>query len=62
MKRQDLPIVYMPNGAFYIIYKSLFLDCITFKTDNTSPYVMPANLSVDIDTVEDINNIKELGL
>ena len=59
MKRQDLPIVYMPNGAFYIIYKSLFLDRITFMTDNTSPYVMPVNLSVDIDTIEDINNIEK---
>ena len=53
MRRQDLPDVYRPNGAIYItslinLYKNKGFYC-----DNIVPYIMPAERSIDIDTVID---------
>jgi N-acylneuraminate cytidylyltransferase len=49
MRRQDLPLTYVPNGAIYIsrpqelyIYKS-------FYCNKALPYVMPLDRGVDID-------------
>lgn len=59
MRRQDLPPVFMPNGAMYIIKvnsytkkKSLFIE------DNTIPFLMNENKSVDIDTIEDLKLVE----
>ena len=53
-RRQDLPRVFMPNGALYITYVNEFLRTKSLLTDKTIPYVMSTEKSVDIDSLEDI--------
>lgn len=54
MRRQDLPSVYMPNGAIYIINVKSFREGGSFLTNKTLSYVMPEDRSVDIDILTDI--------
>ena len=49
MRRQDLPITYMANGAIYIININSFKDTLCFMTDKTLGYLMPEKMSRDID-------------
>jgi CMP-N,N'-diacetyllegionaminic acid synthase len=56
MRRQDLPSVFMPNGAIYIISSNLFIDLNSFFTDQTSYYLMPIKKSIDIDSKDDLND------
>lgn len=56
--RQDLPPVYMPNGAIYIARASQFLETPRFWNDRTIPFVMPVEESIDLDTTEDIAPIE----
>ncbi len=60
MRRQDLPSVFMPNGAIYIIKTNIFLQNNQLFTDKTLPYEMPENISIDVDTLEDIDKIAKL--
>lgn len=53
-RRQDLPKVYMPNGAIYIITKSEFDANKTLITNRTAMYEMDKAKSIDIDNEEDI--------
>ena len=53
MRRQDLPSVYMPNGAIYIIKVAAFEAKNSFFTDRVSNYLMPQDKSLDIDCAED---------
>ena len=57
MRRQDLPPVYMANGAIYIINIDLFLEKKLLMTSNTSDYIMPSDRSADIDTMDDMKVI-----
>jgi CMP-N,N'-diacetyllegionaminic acid synthase len=59
MRRQDLPLVYMPNGAIYIIMKDSFVECDGFYTDSTLPFIMDIYHSVDIDSQEDLMLIEK---
>ena len=52
--RQDLPDVYMPNGAIYIVRTKLFLEQPRFWNERTVPFVMQPEESIDIDTPESI--------
>lgn len=52
-RRQDLPIVYRLNGALYIGKTDVLLKNRNWYTDNTLPYVMSQEDSIDIDTVLD---------
>jgi len=54
MRRQDLPKVYMSNGAIYIIKISEFLKNKSFWTEKTVKFVMDDIKSLDIDTKEDL--------
>jgi len=54
MRRQDLPSVYMPNGAIYIINVKSFREKDSFLTNKTLNYVMPQDRSIDIDILADI--------
>jgi CMP-N,N'-diacetyllegionaminic acid synthase len=54
MRRQDLPKVYIPNGAIYIIEIKLFLEKNSFLTKNSVSYTMSKNKSIDIDTLDDV--------
>lgn len=49
-RRQDLPEIYMPNGAIYIAESHWFLDHKSFYSDSTSGYVIPQERSLDIDS------------
>lgn len=58
IRRQDMPKYYVVNGAIYInltkdINKDLSLN------DNKIPYFMENNLSLDIDTIEDLKKAEE---
>lgn len=59
MPRQDLPPVYMSNGAIYIIKISEFLKTQKLLSGQTTFYKMPKAKSLDIDTQEDLNKAKE---
>lgn len=52
--RQALPPAYYPNGAIYIFPISEFTRRGTFPSEGSLPFVMDENVSIDIDTEEDI--------
>lgn len=52
-RRQDLPSVYIVNGALYICKTDIFLKNKTFTPERTIGYVMPRSRSVDIDDIFD---------
>ncbi len=52
-RRQDLPIIYRLNGALYIGKTDILLKNRNWYTNNTLPYVMPSEDSIDIDTALD---------
>lgn len=51
--RQELPKVYRPNGAIYVFAAEWLRRQRDLVTDSIAAYVMPAELSIDIDTEED---------
>lgn len=53
-RRQDLPSLYMPNGAIYIFKVEDFLREEKIPRDRTIPYLMSSYDSLDIDTPEDL--------
>ena len=54
MNRQELPAVYLPNGAIYILRTRDFLKYRKFWIKNTLPFIMSPEESIDLDTLEDI--------
>tara|TARA_B100001093_G_scaffold404246_1_gene392360 strand:+ start:7569 stop:8213 length:645 start_codon:yes stop_codon:yes gene_type:complete len=61
--RQNLPKYYSLNGAIYIIKKNTFIDSNEkdpFLGKNTMPYVMPKELSFDIDDYIDFMIVENL--
>jgi CMP-N,N'-diacetyllegionaminic acid synthase len=53
-RRQDLPEVYILNGAIFLARYEVLLEQKTFYTDNTFCLVMPPERSLDIDTPWDL--------
>lgn len=53
-RRQELPDVYILNGAVYVAYKEWLMTHKTFLTDRTTAFVMPKERSPDIDTESDL--------
>jgi N-acylneuraminate cytidylyltransferase len=53
VNRQELPKIYVLNGAVYVAEIGWFKKARSFLTDETLGYVMPASRSVDIDTERD---------
>ena len=53
-RRQDLPRVYRPNGAIYIIGTRTFRERKDFLSGRVVPYLMPPKRSVDIDSSLDL--------
>jgi N-acylneuraminate cytidylyltransferase len=53
VNRQELPDVYVLNGAVYVAEISWFLQHRSFLTEQTVAYPMPQARSVDIDTERD---------
>ncbi|TSA45568.1 acylneuraminate cytidylyltransferase family protein [bacterium] len=54
MNRQELPKIYLENGAIYLIRANQFKAKNSFFASRTIPYVMTAERSVDIDTPADL--------
>ena len=53
LRRQDLPTFYIFNGALYINSNDMLVNEKRFVDENTIPYVMDKESSVDIDTMLD---------
>jgi CMP-N,N'-diacetyllegionaminic acid synthase len=53
-RRQDLPEVFVLNGAIYLARYEVLVEQKTFFTDNTFSLVMPAERSLDTDTPWDL--------
>lgn len=63
--RQDEPVLYIPNGAVYILSKKvIFSD--SWYSENTFAHIMPKERSIDIDDISDfdfaIYLAKKLGI
>lgn len=54
-RRQDLPVVYTLNGAVYVADIAWLRQSRTFVTRETVAHVMPAERSIDIDTIADFH-------
>jgi CMP-N,N'-diacetyllegionaminic acid synthase len=48
--RQQLPAVYQPNGSIYAVRTAVLREQRTFYPRATAPYVMPREVSVNIDS------------
>lgn len=53
--RQQLPKLFMPNGAIYIFDVERFLKEKDFPRGDVIPYVMKVQDSIDIDTADDLD-------
>ena len=60
LPRQQLPKTFMPNGAIYICKIDYFLKNHNLLAEKNSFYIMNDELSVDIDTYEDLQTIEAL--
>lgn len=58
--RQSLPEVFKPNGAVYVFSADWFLENNGLATDKIGLSEMPANRSLDIDTLEDFDRVSEI--
>lgn len=52
-RRQDLPLVYVLNGAVYAARSAWLRETRSFVGEGTVAHVMPHDRSIDIDTLED---------
>ncbi len=59
-RRQDLPLMYIPNGAIYIFKASDFDKRNGFPSNGSIPFIMPELESIDIDTPEDFVKVEKL--
>lgn len=53
-RRQELPPVYVPNGAVYVAETNWFRRTGTFYSRETHAYLMPRSRSVDVDYPTDL--------
>lgn len=53
LRRQELPKVYIFNGAVYLNKTSMLIEEKTFVNSETLPYVMDEKKSIDIDNILD---------
>jgi len=60
MNRQDLPKIFMPNGAIYVVQRKFFLKTGKLFSNKTTPLIMDAQKSLDIDSIEDMKNAEKI--
>lgn len=53
-RRQDLPELYVLNGAIYLARREVLMERETFYTDNTFSLIMPIERSLDVDSPWDL--------
>jgi len=58
--RQDLPSVYKPNGAVFAMQAEWFVITKSFSSELIGTHVMPAERSVDIDSLADFQRCASL--
>jgi CMP-N,N'-diacetyllegionaminic acid synthase len=59
-RRQDLPEVFLPNGAIYVCSVGKFKKKNILPQSRILPYIMGIENSVDIDTIEDFNEAERI--
>jgi len=59
-RRQDLPKVFLPNGAIYVFSSRRFNKYKQIPRDNVHPYVMSQKASIDIDNQDDFDQAQKL--
>lgn len=59
-RRQELPKLFIPNGAIYISTVANLKEHRSFTVGRCRPYVMPAERSVDIDTLKDLQEAERV--
>lgn len=59
-RRQELPSVYIPSGAFYFAQSQWFQENRSFYSEDTTGYIVPAKRSIDIDTQFDFHLLEVL--
>ena len=57
-RRQDLPLIYIVNGAVFICKTNALMNQLTFTPNKTLGYVMPRDRSIDIDELIDLKLAK----
>ena len=60
MNRQDLPMVYSPNGAIYIFSIKDYLINNIYPTSKIGAYLMPKSRSIDIDRQKDFDIVSQI--
>jgi CMP-N,N'-diacetyllegionaminic acid synthase len=60
LRRQDLPPVYLLNGAVYIARTDWLRQTRSFLGECTVAYRMPAGRSIDIDTADDFERFRRM--
>lgn len=58
LNRQNLPKTYRANGAIYIFKASEFIKLNGFPSNNSIPFIMDDETSIDIDSYEEIDLLK----
>jgi len=59
LRRQDLPTVFIPNGAIYVFRVSDFLDRKGFPSNGGLPFIMSSQESIDVDSEEDLKKANQ---
>lgn len=59
-RRQDLPQLYLPNGALYVFRVSDFRYQNRFPSNGSYPYIMSESDSLDIDTEDDFEVLDQI--
>lgn len=59
-RRQELPSVYLPNGAVYVARVDWYRRNLTFVGSDTVPYIMPQERSLEVDSALDMTLINAL--
>jgi len=59
--RQELPTVYKPNGAVYVISVSAFIRNGGFASNRLGAVIVPASRSIDIDSLADFAHMEDVA-
>ncbi len=57
--RQNLPEIFMPNGAIYIFTAKSFLASGSIPRTRVVSFAMERERSIDIDTIDELNEAKK---
>ena len=54
-RRQTLPILYVTNGAIFVVKTDVFVQQRTYEPDSTFAYVMPQERALEVDSQWDLH-------